>query len=408
MKKKNGVLWRRVCSVLLSVAVMCYLAYQIYSAAHHTLTTEYALDYTYHETMSLDGFIVRDEKILTTDASGVVSYSQESGSKVAAGHVVARVCENDEQASVQTQLDEVNDLIESLEGLQEEGTQMAVNAQVLDSRISQTINEYLDILDTGMTDGSQNISKELIRLLNKKQMTLGNTGDVNAYLAQLNAQKASLESSIQSSVPVVTDVSGYFVNQIDGCETAIDYDEIEDITSAHVENALKREVKDVDGIGKMICNSEWYLTAITDTSIAQKVELDEQVDITIPMLTNEVYRCTVAQMSNDYASGNTVLVLKCSQMDEAVASARQVTVQLRTNTYDGLRVRSSALRVVDGISGVYVVDGIAAEFRPITVLYSDSSIVICKKNDSSLSNPLKIYDEVIIEGSGLYDGKVIR
>ena len=107
MKKK--ISWRRICSIALSLAVLLYLFYQIYSVSHDTIQTEYALDYTYHETIPLNAFIVRNETLLTTDATGVIGYAQTNGSKIPAEQIVARVFETDEQAAVQAQLDEVNE-----------------------------------------------------------------------------------------------------------------------------------------------------------------------------------------------------------------------------------------------------------------------------------------------------------
>ena len=109
----------------------------------------------------------------------------------------------------------------------------------------------------------------------------------------------------------------------------------------------------------------------------------------------------------NYADGNAVLVLRCSQMNSEIAKARNEKIQLRMHTYHGMRINQSALRVVDGITGVYVVDGISAKFKPVNIIYSDTGFAICAY-DTTNSNALKQYDEVIVRGGDLYDGKIIR
>ena len=47
----------------------------------------------------------------------------------------------------------------------------------------------------------------------------------------------------------------------------------------------------------------------------------------------------------------------------------------------------------DGVTGVYVLSGINAVFKPIEILYSDSNYVICK-NDVQSSSGIRMYDEV--------------
>ena len=49
----------------------------------------------------------------------------------------------------------------------------------------------------------------------------------------------------------------------------------------------------------------------------------------------------------------------------------------------------------DGVTGVYVLSGINAVFKPIEILYSDSNYVICK-NDVQSSSGIRMYDEVIL------------
>ena len=61
----------------------------------------------------------------------------------------------------------------------------------------------------------------------------------------------------------------------------------------------------------------------------------------------------------------------------------------------------------DGVTGVYVLSGINAVFKPIEILYSDSNYVICK-NDVQSSSGIRMYDEVILGGSDLYDGKTVK
>lgn len=404
---KKGVLWRRILSGVLSLAVIAYLAYQIYSVNHDVIQTEYALDYTYYQTVPLEGLFLRQEQVITTAEQGVVGYCQTSGSKVAAGHVVARVFDTDEQAAVQTQIDEINAILESLEGLQTDGTQLSANAEILDAHINQAINRMLTITEAGTTKGMDSVAKDLLRLLNKKQITLGTAGDLNAYLSSLKTEKEALEASVASSRPITTEVSGYFVNHVDGCEALLSYEQAAALTPDAVGQAIAAVTDRGTGIGKMISSDEWYLVSVVEQSGVQGLEPDDRVNITIPLLSDDVYQCTVEAVNIDYASGTAALILQCSQMNEQIADARLENAFLRTNTYNGLRVSASALRVVDGITGVYVVDGIAAAFKPVDILYSDADFAICK-NDTANANRLKQYDEVILGGSDLYDGKIIR
>ena len=56
--------------------------------------------------------------------------------------------------------------------------------------------------------------------------------------------------------------------------------------------------------------------------------------------------------------------------------------------------------------GVFVRSGLTFEFCPIEVLYADESYSIVRW-ESGKSGALKLYDEVVIGGKDLYDGKII-
>ncbi len=410
MKKtsnKSGS-WRLIVSIALSLALILYLGYQIYSVNHDVIKTEYALDYTYYQTIPLQGFIVRDESVLTNDQSGVLGYTQASGSKVSAGQTIARVFDTAQQAAIQTEIDQIDKTIKSLDGIQVEGTQLAASAEILDSRINTAINQLQEITDRGHTQGLNSVSDDLLQLLNKKQVALGTAGSFNTYIEALNAQKAALVSQLgNSGAPVTVDQGGYFVNSADGCEDIIEYDSIEQLSVADIENALNAKTKDVACVGKLVASSEWYIASVVEQSISQHISKDDWVEITIPLLSDQVYRCQVASLTMDYAASKAVLVLRCSQMDGEVAKARVEKIQLRMKTYHGMRINQSAMRVVDGITGVYVVDGISAVFKPVEIIYSDTGFAICAY-DASNTDALKQYDEVIIRGGDLYDGKIIR
>ena len=206
---------------------------------------------------------------------------------------------------------------------------------------------------------------------------------------------------------VTASQSGYFLNEADGLENTLDYEQVKELTATEITNALAQATMPASNVGKIVVGNEWFLTAVTSQAVAQQIGLDSKVTVTIPVLSDQEYVCTVEALNIDYSADTVALVLKCGQVNPEILGARKVDAQLRTNTYRGLRVRSDALRVVDGITGVYVVDGIAATFKPVELLYSDSGVAICKY-DTTKSNYLKIYDEVIVEGSGIYDGKVIR
>ena len=65
-----------------------------------------------------------------------------------------------------------------------------------------------------------------------------------------------------------------------------------------------------------------------------------------------------------------------------------------------------ALRVQDNKKGVYVKKGGKAVFREINILLQENGYLLVEEVVSD-PNALKVYDEVIIKGKDIYDGKLL-
>lgn len=51
-------------------------------------------------------------------------------------------------------------------------------------------------------------------------------------------------------------------------------------------------------------------------------------------------------------------------------------------------------------------DGDVVRFKTINIIYENSEFILCGAN-SDLERPLEIYDQVIVEGTDLSDGKPV-
>lgn len=115
-------------------------------------------------------------------------------------------------------------------------------------------------------------------------------------------------------------------------------------------------------------------------------------------------------------------------MNSSLASLRDETAQITLHSYTGIRVGKNTVHFADvsktvknasgkavtqkeNVEGVYVVNGRVIQFRQIFPEYSTDSYVVCDpdppQEDLMTDSTIKLHDEVIVEGTDLYDGKVI-
>ena len=90
-------------------------------------------------------------------------------------------------------------------------------------------------------------------------------------------------------------------------------------------------------------------------------------------------------------------------IDSRVAQAR-----LLLDDYSGINIPNSALRISDedGSVGVYVQDGIVAKFRKVKQILSKEDYTLVA-DTSGEDGYLSLYDNIIVEGRDLHEGKII-
>ena len=90
-------------------------------------------------------------------------------------------------------------------------------------------------------------------------------------------------------------------------------------------------------------------------------------------------------------------------MNGELSLIRTQPLTIIVSSSEGLYVPNDARRIVDDQIGVFVKTGNAIKFKPIEVIYNGTGFVICKKDGE-----LRLYDEVIVKGNDLYDGKIVN
>ncbi|MBR4283008.1 MAG: hypothetical protein IKT35_04765, partial [Clostridia bacterium] len=315
----------------------------------------------------------------------------------------------EEGARNHTRVAQINKTLDSLGGF-ESSDNIAANAQAIEDKIDNTLSQYVDAAETGDYNSVVKAKANLLENLNKKQIATGQSAGVTGYIANLTSERDALVSNLSPKGEVRTEKAGFFIKSSDGYEDILSVENLENITTADVKAALASTPKEVKStaIGRVCSSDEWYISTVVPYSSSLDVRSGTSVRVNIPMLSSKQLKCTVYKAHTDAAKKETMLILSCSEMDEGLALGRKEKIEICIKTYDGLRVNSSAIRMVDNsVTGVYVLSGVTAKFVPVNVLYKDTGFAVVEY-DPKTSGTLRVYDEVITKGTNLSDGKVVR
>ncbi len=390
----------------IAVLLLIFLGYQIYSTLYKPITTATAVYYNTYAGVDITGYFIRDEKIIDYAVTGTERYVATEGEKVAKDGTVAEVYATADMASAHEKVDDLKEQIATLEAINSVSDPSSVDLTTISNRINRAYIDLITSVDKNENTELDSKLNELLMLINKKQILTGEVGDFNKLLISLKAELATLEAGLaKPTVLVTTDTSGYFVPQTDGLESVLKVDGIEKIDESIFERIAS--TKPTGGFGKIVSSQNWYIIARMENDEYLSFSEGDSLKLKTPLegcseLNVKVHKINVSKDKNA-----AVIILSCNTMNGQIALTRSAPLTIVTKEYSGIRISNEAVRVVDGVTGVYIVQGSVVKFRPIEIIYATETFTLCKKSEDGNSTTIRLYDEVIEKGKDLYDGKYI-
>ena len=390
----------------LSALIIVFLMFQIYSATFSSISTISAIPFEYTEGIDTTGIIIRDETVLKNSEQGTLHFSVGDGEKIAKGGVIAHIYDGDTASANATKIDELRTQLKQIEEIEGYNNMLAVDLNTVNAKISNYYNDFTFKSSLGKYDELTEPISGLLTMMTRKKVATGEQTDfsslkesINAQITQLSQNSGNIKGSIKASV------SGYFVSVVDNFENKLGTKDLSVYTPDYFKE-LNEDEETNDVIGKIVYDYTWYIASIVPINDSKFYKIGDTVTLKTTTTSNPRLTAQVERVNLSPTGDNAVIIFSCNEMSSELATMRSGAITIIKNEYSGLKVDSKALRVVDGKTGVYIVSGLEAKFVEANILYSNDSYAICEINNSD-SSKLRLYDEVIVKGKNLYDGKII-
>ncbi|MBR5558629.1 MAG: hypothetical protein IKU72_00060 [Oscillospiraceae bacterium] len=395
----------RIVSVLAVLFLLIYAGYQGYRYMYTPYRTETAYEYTVSDTLQTKGLIVRDEILIEGSTEGSPSYCVNEGEKVKKGTEIIRYYDNAQQARNAAHAEQLDHEIELLTKAQDPGSYMFANSESLSGQIDELIGQMVDETALNDASGIQEIRTHLLENLCKRQLSVDEAEDFNERISHLQAQRDSFSNNVaENNGSLYAPKQGYFSRYSDGCEAQFSSKILFDMTADDLSAAIARDyLLSHNSPGKIMTEHTWYCAMVLPEEDGERFREGRKVEVNFDTEAISGVVMEVFRVEKD-DSGRTIVILSSKEIIPGILSARSVSVSVHFSTYKGLRVSDSAVRLIDGQIGVYISTGYEVRFRPIDVLYQGDGYQICRE-DITAENGLKMFDQVIVKGTDLYDGK---
>ncbi|MCQ2455114.1 MAG: hypothetical protein MJ090_03090 [Clostridia bacterium] len=393
--------------IFLLIVVSAFVIHQLYSALYNPVTTQTAEFYKATDGISANAIVIRQEKIVKNDSDKTLHYKVLNGSRIAKGGTLADIY-NDSNASVTVnKIEDLNEKIADIKEISGYNDVAASDLDIVKEKVNDSYNNFIKSCATGKYTETESFESALLSAENRKQFITGETIDFSKKLSSLKSELASYKASLPSPIgKIKAEKSGYFVSSVDGFEDVLTQQTLDNITPETFDE-LKPEATKKNQIGKIVYGYDWYLAVNLTLDKSLKYKVGDELTVKTNVRNNPSLDVVVERINTSNDKAEAVVILACQEMNSELATLRSLSLTIVNREYSGLKISKKALRVVDGKSGVYVVSGVTVKFVPINVVYSSNEYIVCEQQTENSSSVLRLYDEVVVKGKNLYDGKII-
>lgn len=425
MKKKKRSLGTTLLMAALFLGVAGYFGIQGFHYLDDPLSVTLAYGYQVETTVELTGFVVREERVLDDDSSGLLRIQRSEGERVAAGGTVASVYADQASLDRQAEIDSLEGRVEQLQYAQDLA-QAAETTRKLDAQISQNLLEYRRFLAADRLYDAESTALELRALVLKRDYSDAGNGDIAVQLQELGAQLLNLRSQAEGSVRRLTaPEAGLYSAEVDGFESVLTPELLDGLTPSQL-SSLTADPSVSSRVGKLVLGDAWYYAAILSAEDAMALQERQAAlrngDTLLLRFSKGVDRDLPVTLQSVGAreNGRVVAVFRGTAYLQELTLLRQQRAEVITGTIDGIRVPRESLRaerayldengktaVEDG-TGIYCMVGREARFKPVEVVYSADTFVLVRSTSDSGDRQLRPGERIVVSARGLFDGKVLQ
>lgn len=419
---RESTLATKVMIAILCLGVAVYLAVYFVRGWEEPLVTTRAYAYTQDVGMEATGILVRDETILPDAGGSYVDHILGEGEKAAAGQAAALLYTDSAALTTRQAIRTLTAEIEQLQYALDDRTQTG-DASRLDGQVLDSITALRSLTAQGDLTTLDDCALNLRTMVFKRDFAYGDgsaAGQLSQLIQSKQEQLAQLNASLNQVAQVVyTPAAGVFSGTVDGWEGLITPDKLDDLTAQSLSALLSQAPAPVSGpVGKLITGSTWYFAALlpgTDTGL----QSGKTYSLTF---SGDYYGQIPMELERVSLEGEqTLAIFSCRTHLSDTTLLRAQTVDVVIHHLEGIRIPRKALRVEtveeeqeDGSTRtvnrykVYIVERSQSWGREVEILYTDENFYLVRPVDPSAAKRLRSGDEVILNSSDIYDGKVVR
>lgn len=398
---------------LLSAFVITYIIIQLVTGLTTDAKYEYTSVQTVEHTLEKNGFLVRNEKVLYAEKNGVLTYSVSEAQKLGKDQLIATVFSSEAGVDIQNKIFAIDKKISILERSAVDSGYMTADISKIDGKIYDSLIKIHLAMNSDDVSLAMQLKEDLMINFNKRHLITTGNSKFSEQIRKLQEERSKLTDSLQTALCSVSSPNaGYFSTLLDGYETVFTVDRVKDLTVDSFHDMISQEKKSISdlAVGKVITDFDWYTLCEVQSSEAEDFVVGRKYKLAFAYSSGQRFEAYLEKKVTQTDTDDVVLVFLIENVPQDFDYTRKQSIQIIKESFEGLSFPRSALRIVDGVQGVFVVEGNSVGFKKVDIVHTTDSLYFSREisvTEEDAKTYLTRFDRVITEGKDLYIGKIL-
>ena len=399
----------RILVLAVLIAVIGVMCYHIFAGSTDTVDTLDVSEGTINSSVRTSAVLVRSEKVISWDTPDICLFNVDNGEKVPSGSTVGSLYTNSpgnrEKIDKIAKTDKSIYILESAQNLESSYSLSSADKQIDALRLQ--LSEYTASGDTAACD---EISEQLQIMMNVRMLKNGHKKSFKSEIESLKSEREAIFSSLgEAQGTVRTEISGVLYTSCDGYEEAYGEVNVSSLDIDGLRELCSAEPSDTSGGRcKLVTDYNWYIVAPIERGELENFVSGKRYDV---RFSDGTINMKLVKTVSSSESEEAYLIFTYDKDPDGFEISRKPPVEIIYKESSGFMIPVSALRQLDGYTGVYAMHGSVVKFRRVSVIESDGTYTVCDPDFAPAEGAyksLKFYDKIITKGKDLYDGKIIN
>lgn len=409
MKKKT---LQNLLIALLFTVVAVYILFQFIRTNTDSVSMQTAVITEFSENVYSTVTIFKDEKLITNNTPGTLVYLVSDGERVGKNESVCSIYPSNTNIS---NMYGAETLKKKRDVYKLSNMSYLSAVASLDSFDEDTKDNYLQMIRSLAAydyEDAEEFGNQALITMNKRLIATGKVKNFDSKIKELDKRIKELSTSLEKPVSNITvSESGYFSKQADGYEDIFKTDLLQSMTIEDYDALMERSPDPVDEnvIGKLSNEYKWHFVCKVDAQSVSQLNTGDTFPISFCLYGGDEVMATLERKIEQPKNKDAVLVFVSREFPKDFNFRRFQDIILKSKEYSGIRFSSEAIRVIDGVTGVFVNHKGHAEFRSVEIIYTSDnySISAISKEADEKYPRLQAGENVIVTGNDIFEGKII-